>query len=52
MIHLSDDVFGTDIETRLVDGVPLRVYSLARTMADCFKFCSKVGLDVALETAQ
>lgn len=49
VIHLSDDVFGTGIETRLVDGVPLRVYSLARTVADCFKFRSKVGLDVALE---
>ena len=30
-------------------GVPVRVYSPAKTVADCFKFRSKVGLDVALE---
>ena len=33
----------------MVDGVPLRVTSPAKTVADCFKFRSKVGLDVALE---
>ncbi|MDQ0143301.1 type IV toxin-antitoxin system AbiEi family antitoxin domain-containing protein [Cupriavidus necator] len=31
------------------DGIPLRVYSAARTVADCFKHRNKVGLDVALE---
>ncbi|MBE1426967.1 hypothetical protein H4684_003651 [Desulfomicrobium macestii] len=30
-------------------GVPVRVYSPAKTVADCFKFRSKVGLDVVLE---
>lgn len=32
-----------------MDGVPIRVTGVARTVADCFKFRSKVGLDVALE---
>ncbi len=32
-----------------VNGIPVRVYSLAKTVADCFKFRNQVGLDVALE---
>jgi predicted transcriptional regulator of viral defense system len=37
------------IETHTVDGVQVRVYSIAKTVADCFKFRNKIGLDVALE---
>jgi hypothetical protein len=32
-----------------VEGVPIRVYSPAKTVADCFKYRNKIGLDVALE---
>jgi hypothetical protein len=32
-----------------VEGVPVRVYNPAKTVADCFKYRNKVGLDVALE---
>lgn len=37
------------IEVHRVAGTPIRVTNVARTVADCFKFRSKVGLDVALE---
>jgi len=37
------------IEVHELEGVPVRIYSVAKTIADCFKFRSKVGLDVALE---
>jgi predicted transcriptional regulator of viral defense system len=37
------------IEDHQVEGVPVRVYSLAKTVADCFRFRNKIGLDVALE---
>jgi len=37
------------IEERRVEGVTLRVYSAAKTVADCFKYRNKIGLDVALE---
>ena len=30
-------------------GVPIRVYSAAKTVADCFKFRNKIGLDIAIE---
>ena len=37
------------VETRRVDGTTVRVTSVAKTVADCFKFRNKIGLDVALE---
>jgi predicted transcriptional regulator of viral defense system len=37
------------IETRRVEGVKLRVYSAAKTVADCFKYRNKIGIDVAVE---
>ncbi len=33
-----------------IEGVPAAIYSAAKTVADCFKFRNKIGLDVALET--
>jgi hypothetical protein len=33
----------------MVDGVPVRVYGVAKTVADCFKYRNKIGLDVSLE---
>jgi predicted transcriptional regulator of viral defense system len=37
------------IEQHAMEGVPLRVYSAAKTVADCFKYRNKVGIDVAVE---
>jgi predicted transcriptional regulator of viral defense system len=37
------------VEERRVEGVRLRVYSPAKTVADCFKYRNKVGIDVAVE---
>jgi predicted transcriptional regulator of viral defense system len=37
------------VQTHDLDGVPVRIYSPAKTVADCFKFRNKIGLDVALE---
>ena len=37
------------VEEHTVEGVPVRVYSAAKTVADCFKFRNKIGLDIAIE---
>ena len=37
------------IETHRVEKVEVRVYSAAKTVADCFKYRNKVGIDVAVE---
>jgi predicted transcriptional regulator of viral defense system len=37
------------IETHPVEGLQIRIYSAAKTVADCFKYRNKVGIDVAVE---
>lgn len=37
------------ITTHRVDGVPVRIFNPAKTIADCFKYRNKLGLDVAIE---
>jgi predicted transcriptional regulator of viral defense system len=41
--------FEAGIETRRLDGRPVRIYSPEKTLADCFKYRNKIGLDTALE---
>jgi predicted transcriptional regulator of viral defense system len=49
MIQVSDALLRVGVEMHKRDGVPIRVYGVTRTVVDCFKHRSKVGLDVALE---
>lgn len=37
------------VETHAVSGAELRVFSAAKTVADCFKYRNKIGVDVAVE---
>jgi predicted transcriptional regulator of viral defense system len=41
--------FTEGIETHDIDGVPVRIYSPEKTLADCFKHRNKIGIDVAIE---
>jgi predicted transcriptional regulator of viral defense system len=47
--RFSGAALATSIETHQVEGVTIRVYSAAKTVADCFKYRNKVGIDVAVE---
>lgn len=49
IVRIAPDVFGLGVEEHRVEGQAVRVYGVARTIADCFRFRNKVGLDVALE---
>ena len=48
-ISMSGESLQAGAETHLVAGLPVRVYDLHKTIADCFKYRSTVGLDVAME---
>ncbi len=37
------------VEEHPIEGVTVKVYKPAKTVADCFKYRNKIGLDVALE---
>ncbi len=47
--RLRGTAYSDGIETVSEHGAPIRVYSAAKTVTDCFKFRNKIGLDVALE---
>ena len=49
IIRYSGKAFESGIETYNIKGATLRVYSLAKTVADCFKHRNKIGIDVAIE---
>ena len=52
IVRFSGAALTRGVEDHVIDGVPVRVTSVARTVADCFKFRNKIGLDVALESLQ
>lgn len=45
----SGDALTEGIEEHKIDGVKVRIYGPEKTVADCFKFRNKIGLDVAIE---
>jgi predicted transcriptional regulator of viral defense system len=49
VVRFSAPMLTYAVETREVQGVPVRITSPARTVVDCFRYRNKVGLDVALE---
>lgn len=49
MIQASPEVYSAGIQVVEHDGVPVRVYDVAKTLADCFKHRHKIGIDVAAQ---
>jgi predicted transcriptional regulator of viral defense system len=49
VVRMSGSAFTEGIELIEVDGVKVPVFNAAKTVADCFKYRNKIGLDVALE---
>ncbi len=49
IIRASGSALTAMVEGHRVEGVAIKIYSPAKSVADCFKYRSKVGLDVALE---
>ncbi|MGE4420608.1 MAG: type IV toxin-antitoxin system AbiEi family antitoxin domain-containing protein [Sulfurimonas sp.] len=50
LVHrFTDQAYQAGIEEHQIDGVTVKVYSQEKTLADCFKFRNKIGMDVVLE---
>ena len=45
----SDKTFNKGVETHNVSCIKVRIYSREKTIVDCFKYRSKIGLNVAIE---
>lgn len=48
-VRMSGAALTEGIESVVIDGVKVPVFNTAKTVADCFKYRNKIGLDVALE---
>jgi predicted transcriptional regulator of viral defense system len=49
IFHFSQAALNAGVEEHQIEGVSVHVYSPAKTVADCFKYRNKIGLDVAIE---
>ena len=49
IVRFSGDALSFGVKEERIEGVAVPVYSPAKTVADCFKYRNKIGLDVAIE---
>jgi predicted transcriptional regulator of viral defense system len=49
IVRFSEQALTHGVESHVVEGVSVNVFSPAKTVADCFKFRSTVGVDIAVE---
>jgi predicted transcriptional regulator of viral defense system len=49
LVWFSGTALTEGLETHVIDGVKVKIYCPAKTVADCFKYRNKIGLDVAME---
>jgi len=50
--RFDGEAFAKGVETHELDGVRVRIYSPEKTLADCFKFRNKIGLDTVVEAVR
>ena len=49
IVRFSGPALTSHVQERKIEGVKVRFYDPAKTVADCFKYRNKIGLDVAIE---
>jgi predicted transcriptional regulator of viral defense system len=52
IVRFTDSLLSEGFETHAIEGVPVKVFGVAKTVADCFRHRSKVGLSIAIEGLQ
>ncbi len=52
VVRFTESLLAEGVETHMIESVPVKVFGVAKTVADCFRHRSKVGLSVALEGLQ
>jgi hypothetical protein len=48
-VRFSGAALTEGIHTHILEGVRVKIYNPAKTVADCFKYRNKIGIDVAIE---
>jgi predicted transcriptional regulator of viral defense system len=49
VVRFSGRALTAGVEKHTVEAVPIMIYSAAKTVADCFKYRNKIGIDIAIE---
>jgi predicted transcriptional regulator of viral defense system len=49
IFQMAEAAFCAGVETHAIDGASVRIYGPEKTIADCFKFRNRIGLDTAVE---
>ena len=49
IVLFSGDALTAGVEEHYIEGVTVKIYNPAKTVADCFKYRHKIGLDIAIE---
>jgi predicted transcriptional regulator of viral defense system len=49
LFWFSGQAYSAGVEVHELDGVPVKIYGPEKTLADCFKYRNKIGMEVALE---
>lgn len=52
IVRLSGPSFSEGIDEHRIEGVAVKIYNLAKSVADCFKFRNRIGLEAAIEAAR
>ena len=52
IVRFTDGLLTDSVETHVIEGVAVKIFGAAKTVADCFRHRRKVGLSVAIEGLQ
>jgi predicted transcriptional regulator of viral defense system len=49
VFHFGTKAYSSGIEEKIIDGIKIQIYSREKTIADCFAYREKIGVDIAIE---
>ena len=52
IVRFTERLLAESVETHVIEGVPVKVFGVVKTIADCFRYRNKIGLSVAIEGLQ
>lgn len=52
IVRFTESLLNESVETHVIEGVPVKVFGIVKTVADCFRYRNKIGLSVAIEGLQ
>lgn len=52
IVRFTERLLNESVETHVIEGVPVKVFGIVKTIADCFRYRNKIGLSVAIEGLQ